>query len=103
MDLEGVDRIGLTDLDRHFLETIVRFYNGGPVGIEAIAAALQEESDTLVDMVEPYLLKIGFVTRNPSGRKATEEVYKHLRLDKKENQKGQLSLGTLNSAKGSSR
>ena len=103
MDLEGVDKIGLTDLDRHFLETIIRFYNGGPVGIEAIAAALQEESDTLVDMVEPYLLKIGFVTRSPSGRKATEEAYKHLRLDKKEDQKGQLSFGTLNSAKGFSR
>jgi len=103
MGLEGVDEIGLTDLDRHFLETIVRFYNGGPVGIEAIAAALQEESDTLVDMVEPYLLKIGFVTRSPSGRKATELAYKHLRLDKEEDRKGQLSFGTLSSAKGSSR
>ena len=104
MHLEGVDEIGLTDLDRRFLETIVRFYNGGPVGIEAIAAALQEESDTLVDMVEPYLLKIGFVTRSPSGRKASEEAYKHLKLDKEEDpRKGQLSFGKLNRAKGSPR
>jgi Holliday junction DNA helicase RuvB len=102
MDLEGVDEIGLTDLDRHFLETIVRFYNGGPVGIEAIAAALQEESDTLVDMVEPYLLKIGFVTRSPSGRKATEEAYAHLGIDQNEAQKGQLSLGKFKGVGGSS-
>ena len=69
---------GLTDLDRRYLKTIIKFYNGGPVGIEAIAATLQEETDTLVDIVEPFLLKIGFVTRTSSGRKASEEAYKHL-------------------------
>jgi Holliday junction DNA helicase RuvB len=95
MDLEGVDRIGLTDLDRCFVEAIIRFYGGGPVGIEAIAATLQEESDTLVDMVEPYLLKIGFVTRSPNGRKATEEAYEHFGLQSQAGQKRQLSLGKL--------
>ncbi len=78
LELEGVDKKGLTDLDRRYLKTIIEFYTGGPVGIEAIAATLQEESDTLVDIVEPYLLKIGFVLRTSSGRKATEAAYKHL-------------------------
>ena len=76
--LEGVDKKGLTDLDRRFVRTIIEFYNGGPVGIEAIAATLQEETDTLVDVVEPYLLKAGFITRTSSGRKATESAYHHL-------------------------
>ncbi len=76
--LEGVDEKGLTDLDRRFLKTIIEFYQGGPVGIEAIAATLQEETDTLVDVVEPYLLKIGFVTRTSQGRKVPEETFKHL-------------------------
>ena len=76
--LEGVDDKGLMDLDRRFIKTIIEFYNGGPVGIEAIAATLQEETDTLVDVVEPYLLKAGFITRTSSGRKATESAYQHL-------------------------
>ena len=78
LELEGVDEKGLTDLDRRYLKTIIEFYTGGPVGIEAIAATLQEESDTLVDIVEPYLLKIGFIMRTSSGRKASEAAYKHL-------------------------
>lgn len=76
--LEGVDDKGLTRLDRRYLKTIIDYYHGGPVGIEAIAATLQEESDTLVDVVEPYLLKIGMVIRTSSGRKASESAYRHL-------------------------
>ncbi len=76
--LEGVDNKGLTNLDRRYIKTIIDFYKGGPVGIEAIAATLQEESDTLVDVVEPFLLKIGFIVRTSSGRKASEEAYRHL-------------------------
>ena len=76
--LEGVDSKGLTQLDRRYLMTIIEFYKGGPVGIEAIAATLQEETDTLVDVVEPYLLKIGMITRTSSGRKASESSYEHL-------------------------
>jgi Holliday junction DNA helicase RuvB len=67
-------------LDRKFLKAIIEFYKGGPVGIEAIAATLQEEADTLVDVVEPYLLKIGFLTRTSSGRKVSEEAYRHFGL-----------------------
>jgi len=78
LELEGVDEKGLTDLDRRYLNTIIKFYRGGPAGIEAIAATLQEESDTLVDVIEPYLLKIGFITRTSSGRKASEAAFKHL-------------------------
>ncbi len=76
--LEGVDNQGLTRLDRMYLKTIIDYYHGGPVGIEAIAATLQEESDTLVDVVEPYLLKIGMVIRTSSGRKASERAYRHM-------------------------
>jgi len=93
LKLEGVDEIGLTDLDRWFLETIIRYYKGGPVGLEAIAATLQEETDTLVDTVEPYLLKIGFVIRKPNGRKATELAYRHFGLSFPHGPEKQLSLG----------
>lgn len=78
LQLEGVDALGLTRLDRRYLKTIIDYYHGGPVGIEAIAATLQEEADTLVDVVEPYLLKTGMVVRTSSGRKATESAYRHL-------------------------
>ncbi|WDP88955.1 MAG: Holliday junction branch migration DNA helicase RuvB [Desulfobacter sp.] len=81
--LEGIDDLGLTRLDRSYLGTIIEFYHGGPVGIEAIAATLQEETDTLVDVVEPYLLKIGLVLRTSSGRKASEKAYRHLKIDPK--------------------
>jgi len=76
--LEGVDARGLTQLDRRFIKTIIEYYGGGPVGIEAIAATLQEETDTLVDVVEPYLLKAGLIIRTSAGRKAAEEAFRHL-------------------------
>jgi Holliday junction DNA helicase RuvB len=78
LTLEGVDEKGLTNLDRKYITTIIEYYHGGPVGIEAIAATLQEETDTLVDVVEPFLLKIGMITRSSSGRKATESGYHHM-------------------------
>lgn len=78
LKLEGVDEKGLTKLDRQYLRTMIAYYKGGPVGIEALAATLQEETDTLVDVVEPYLLKIGMVVRTSSGRKASEAAYSHL-------------------------
>jgi Holliday junction DNA helicase RuvB len=78
--LEGVDDEGLDDLDRNFLSTIIRLYNGGPVGVEALSATLNEEVDTLVDMVEPYLLQQGFISRTKAGRKANEPAYRHLKV-----------------------
>lgn len=80
LTLEGVDEHGLDDLDRSFLSTIIRHYNGGPVGVEALSATLNEEVDTLVDMVEPYLLQQGFISRTSRGRRANEAAYRHLRL-----------------------
>jgi Holliday junction DNA helicase RuvB len=80
LKLEGVDELGLDDLDRNFISAIIRIYNGGPVGVEALSATLNEEVDTLVDMVEPFLLQQGFISRTRSGRKANEPAYRHLNL-----------------------
>ena len=80
LKLEGVDDEGLDDLDRSFLSTIIRIYKGGPVGVEALSATLNEEVDTLVDMVEPFLLQQGFISRTKAGRKANEPAYRHLKL-----------------------
>ncbi len=75
---EGVDELGLDRLDRAFLRTLVEGYGGGPAGIGAIAASLTEDAETLEDVVEPYLLKQGFLMRTASGRKATPQAYQHL-------------------------
>ncbi len=78
--LEGVDDQGLDEHDRKYLRTIIEFYKGGPVGIEAIASTLNEDPDNIEDLVEPFLLKIGFLKRTRKGREATELAYKHLNL-----------------------
>jgi Holliday junction DNA helicase RuvB len=78
LDREGVDQAGLDRLDRRFLGAIIEQYAGGPVGLEAIAATINDEAETLAEVVEPFLLKIGFVVRNPNGRKATAAAYAHL-------------------------
>ena len=76
VDINGIS--GLDRLDRRFLTAIVDYYDGGPVGIEAVAATINDEAETLAELVEPYLLKIGFVIRTPSGRRVTREAYAHL-------------------------
>jgi len=75
---EGVDRRGLDRLDRRFLTAIIEQFGGGPVGIEAVAATINDEAETLAELVEPYLLKIGFIVRTPSGRRVTREALIHL-------------------------
>jgi len=80
LKLEGIDELGLDDLDRRFLTRIVDTYKGGPVGIEAVAATLGEETDTLVDVVEPFLLQIGLLARTRRGRQVTTKAYEHLGL-----------------------
>jgi Holliday junction DNA helicase RuvB len=80
LELEGVDRLGLDQLDRSYLRTLANVYQGGPVGLEAMAATLGEDSGTLEDVVEPYLLQIGFLARTRQGRRLTPAAADHLGL-----------------------
>ena len=75
-----VDRLGLDALDRRMLKSIIEFYNGGPVGLETLAATINEEAVTLEDVYEPYLLQQGFLTRTPRGRCVTQKAYEHLKI-----------------------
>jgi Holliday junction DNA helicase RuvB len=81
LDLLQVDPLGLDDVDRRVLKTIIEKYNGGPVGLSTIAASISEEQDTIMDVVEPYLLQLGFLDRTPQGRVATKLAYEHLGLE----------------------
>lgn len=76
-----VDKLGLDALDRRMLKSIIEFYNGGPVGLETLAATINEEAVTLEDVYEPYLLQQGFLTRTPRGRCVTKRAYEHLGLE----------------------
>ena len=84
LDLLQVDPLGLDDVDRRVLRTIIEKYNGGPVGLNTIAASISEEQDTIMDVVEPYLLQLGFLDRTPQGRIATRSAYEHLGLEYRE-------------------
>ncbi len=75
----GIDEMGLDEVDRKLIRTLDEHYKGGPVGIETIAATLNEEIDTIEDVVEPYLLKIGFLKRTPRGRELTQTALKHIK------------------------
>ena len=77
----SVDEYGLDNLDRRYLNLVIENYAGGPVGIETLSALLSEETDTIEDVIEPYLLQIGFLQRTPRGRVVTEKAYKHLGLE----------------------
>ncbi len=78
LELFDVDELGLDNLDAKVLRTLIEKFGGGPVGITSLAAALSEETDTIEDVSEPYLLQIGFLQRTPRGRVATERAYAHL-------------------------
>jgi Holliday junction DNA helicase RuvB len=78
LELARIDERGLDEQDRSFLKTIMDVYEGGPVGIEAVAATMGEERDTLEDVIEPYLLQQAMVTRTRQGRRATKLAYEHL-------------------------
>ncbi len=77
-----IDKLGLDSLDRRMLTMIINGYNGGPVGLETLASALGEESVTLEDVCEPYLMQLGFIARTPRGRMATMQAYNHLGIEK---------------------
>ena len=76
-----VDFLGLDNIDRRMLRAIIEFYGGGPVGLETLAATINEEAVTLEDVYEPYLMQIGFLTRTPRGRCVTRKAYEHLHMD----------------------
>lgn len=76
-----VDKQGLDSLDRRMLRSIIEFYNGGPVGLDTLAATINEEAVTLEDVYEPYLLQCGFITRTPRGRCVTRKAYEHLGIE----------------------
>ncbi len=80
LNLLNVDPLGLDEVDRRVLHTIIEKYNGGPVGLNTIAASIGEEPDTIMDVVEPYLLQLGFLDRTPQGRVATRRAYEHLNI-----------------------
>jgi len=75
-----IDELGLDDLDRRVLDAIINKFNGGPVGLDTLAASISEEADTIMDVVEPYLLQLGFLDRTPRGRVATRAAYAHLHV-----------------------
>lgn len=81
LDRLEIDKLGLDSLDRRMLTMIIKGYNGGPVGLETLAAALGEESVTLEDVCEPFLMQLGFLSRTPRGRMATALAYRHLGLE----------------------
>ncbi|MCU0651641.1 MAG: Holliday junction branch migration DNA helicase RuvB [Candidatus Omnitrophica bacterium] len=80
LDELGIDKAGLDDIDRRVLKTILQNYSGGPVGVESLAATLNEETDTIVDTVEPFLLKAGYIKRTSRGRLATKLSFEHFGL-----------------------
>ncbi|MBC8447796.1 MAG: Holliday junction branch migration DNA helicase RuvB [Chloroflexi bacterium] len=81
LELLEVDELGLDDIDRRLLLAIIEKFDGGPVGLDTLAAALSEEADTIMDVVEPYLLQLGFLDRTARGRVATRRAYEHLGIE----------------------
>jgi Holliday junction DNA helicase RuvB len=92
LDKLGVDSIGLDEIDYKVLDSIIHKFDGGPVGLETIAASISEDSDTIMDVYEPYLIQLGFLERTPRGRMATRRAYEHLGLPWKKAPSPQASL-----------
>ncbi len=81
LDLMDVDKMGLDHIDRNILNTMISLYKGGPVGLDTLAATIGEDSGTIEEVYEPYLIKIGFLSRTPRGRMVTDLAYKHLGIE----------------------
>lgn len=88
LDRMEIDTLGLDKIDRYLLETMIKNYDGGPVGLETISATIGEESVTIEDVYEPYLLQIGFLAKTPRGRIATKKAYEHLNIKYIKEEKG---------------
>ncbi len=80
LDMLTVDHLGLENVDRKILETIMKKFRGGPVGLQALAASIGEEENTILEVYEPYLMQLGFINRTPRGREATAAAYEHLNI-----------------------
>lgn len=87
-----IDNVGLDEIDHKVLRTIIEKFDGGPVGLDTIAASISEEADTIMDVYEPYLLQLGFIERTPRGRMATRLAYEHLGIPHKMNQTSQPTM-----------
>lgn len=95
LDRMGVDNAGLDEMDRKILDILIRFYDGGPAGVETLAAAAAEPRDTIEDVYEPYLLREGFIARTPRGRVATRRAYEHMGVNPTRPPHGTPPQGTL--------
>ena len=82
LNMLAIDDIGLNSSDRKFLEILIEKFNGGPVGLKTIAAAMSEEEATVEEVIEPYLLQLGFLKRTPRGRVATARAFRHLGVER---------------------
>jgi Holliday junction DNA helicase RuvB len=87
-----IDNVGLDEIDHKVLRTIIEKFDGGPVGLDTIAASISEDADTIMDVYEPFLLQLGFLDRTPRGRMATRLAYEHLGIPYKINQTSQPTL-----------
>ena len=87
LDLLDVDKEGLDQTDRELLLTVIHKFQGGPVGLDTLAASVGEDSGTIEDVCEPYLLKNGFLQRTPRGRVITDKAYRHLGISRENNEK----------------
>lgn len=87
-----IDEVGLTDIDIHYLNTLIKKFDGGPIGVSTISSSLAEDKQTIEEFIEPYLIQIGFIKKTPKGRLATEKAYHHLKIPylKREKQKEKL-------------
>ncbi len=90
LNLLEIDDVGLDNFDHRLLKTIIKKFDGGPVGLKTMSASLSEECETIEDVYEPYLLQIGFIERTPRGRVATSAAYKHLNIQKNKNEQEKL-------------
>jgi Holliday junction DNA helicase RuvB len=89
LDALGIDQIGLDQTDHNLLRTIIEKFNGGPVGLDTLAASTSEDTETIEDIYEPYLLQLGFIARTPRGRVVTRLAYQHLGFDTPTDRSGQ--------------
>jgi Holliday junction DNA helicase RuvB len=83
LDLLEVDRYGLDEIDQKIMMTILEKYHGGPVGLNTIAASVDEEADTIEEVYEPYLMQLGFLDRTPRGRKATDRAFEYFNVTRR--------------------